>query len=105
MNKQFAKAMGLGALLGATFVAGLAFNKGDKDTPVEVMEDGRLQYKWYSTPLPKEHELCGEKVPLERWEIKERLDRELLMNYYMHGSTLLHTQTQQSCFSRLLKRN
>ncbi len=88
MDKKIVRALGLGILLGATFVAGLAFNKGDKDTPVEVMEDGRLQYKWYSTPLPKSMSFAGEKVPLERWEIRERLDRELLMNYYMHGSTL-----------------
>lgn len=88
MDKKIVRALGLGILLGATFVAGLAFNKGDKDTPVEVMDDGRLQYKWYATPLPKSMSFAGEKVPLERWEIRERLDRELLMNYYMHGSTL-----------------
>lgn len=88
MNRNYVKALGLGMLLGATFVAGLAFNKDDKDAPVEVMEDGRLQYKWYATPLPKNLSFAGEKVPLDRWEVRDRLDRELLMNYYMHGSTL-----------------
>jgi len=104
MNKQFAKALGLGILLGATFVAGLAFNKGDKDSPVEIMDDGRLQYKWYSTPLPKSMSFAGEKVPLDRWEIKERLDRELLMNYYMHGSTLYILKQTTRAFPLIEKR-
>jgi membrane-bound lytic murein transglycosylase D len=88
MNRKHIKTLGLGILLGVTFVAGLAFDKDDKDAPVEVQEDGRLQYKWYSTALPKQMSFAGEKVPLDRWEVKERLDREILMNYYMHGSTL-----------------
>ncbi|WP_118976162.1 lytic transglycosylase domain-containing protein [Taibaiella koreensis] len=104
MNKQVVKALGLGIILGATFVAGLAFNKGDKDSPVEVMEDGRLQYKWYSTPLPKSMSFAGEKVPLDRWEIRERLDRELLMNYYMHGSTLYILKQTTRAFPLIEKR-
>lgn len=104
MNKQFAKALGLGMLLGATFVAGLAFNKADKDNPVEVMDDGRLQYKWYPTPLPKSMTFAGEKVPLDRWEIRDRLDRELLMNYYMHGSTLYILKLTTRVFPAIEKR-
>jgi membrane-bound lytic murein transglycosylase D len=88
MDMRYLKGLGLGALLGVAFVAGLAFDNDDKDAPVEVNSDGRLQYKWYSPQTPKTLSFAGEKVPLERWEVKERLDRELLMNYYMHGSTL-----------------
>jgi len=29
--------------------------------------------------LPQEVELCGERVPLERWEVRERLEREFYM--------------------------
>lgn len=78
------------AAIGLCFVlaGSLAWTINDKDKPVEVMEDGRLQYKWSSTTLPKKLDFAGEKVPLDRWEVRERLDRELLMNYYMHGSTL-----------------
>lgn len=104
MNKQYIKALGLGAVLGAAFVAGLAFDKDDKEAPVEVMEDGRLQYKWFSTQLPKALSFAGEKVPLERWEVKERLDRELLMNYYMHGSTLYILKLSKRVFPVIEKR-
>jgi membrane-bound lytic murein transglycosylase D len=104
MNRKHIKALGLGVLLGVTFVAGLAFNKGDKDNPVEIMEDGRLQYKWFSTPLPKSISFAGEKVPLDRWEVKERLDRELLVNYYMHGSTLYILKLSTRVFPTIERR-
>ena len=104
MNKQYIKALGLGAVLGATFIAGLAFNKDDKDSPVEVMDDGRLQYKWSPTPLPKNLSFAGEKVPLERFEINERLDRELLMNYYMHGSTIYILKLSKRVFPVIVKK-
>lgn len=42
---------------------------------------------WYPPSMPKQMALFGEKVPLDRWEVKERLDRELLTNNYMHTST------------------
>jgi len=72
---------GMGALL--------AFNEisPDKDL-VSVKPDGRLQYKWYPPALPAKMNFGGEKVPLDRWEVRERLDRDILMNYYMHGSLL-----------------
>jgi membrane-bound lytic murein transglycosylase D len=31
---------------------------------------------------------AGEAVPLERWDIRERFDRELLLNYYNPGYVL-----------------
>jgi hypothetical protein len=41
-----------------------------------------------TTPdVPKSFELFGEKMPLEIWDIRERFDRELLVNTYMQGST------------------
>lgn len=37
--------------------------------------------------LPKSFSLFGEKMPLEIWDVRERFDRELLVNTYMQGST------------------
>lgn len=37
--------------------------------------------------LPKTYTLFGEKIPLEQWDIRERFDRELLVNTYMQGTT------------------
>ncbi len=87
-HKAQFKFAGIGILVGAIIMAVLAFDRDDKEAPLDVKEGGRLQYKWYATALPKSMSFAGEKVPLHNWEVKERLDRELLMNYYMHGSTL-----------------
>lgn len=76
-------------MLGAAVFAGLAFREYDKEeTPVEVKADGRLQYKWYVPETPKSMTFAGERVPLERWDIKEQMERELLYNYYAQYSTL-----------------
>lgn len=78
-----------GLLAGSLLIGGIAF-KGinDLEETVEVKKDGRLQYKWYAPELPKSMNFAGEKVPLDRAEIREQLDRELLYNYYNHYSTI-----------------
>lgn len=89
MNRHKIKYLAAGLLLGTGLVGLIAFNKADKnDEKVEVKEDGRLQYKWYAPQPPAKASFAGEPVPLDRWEVRERYDRELLMNYYMHGSLM-----------------
>ncbi len=46
-------------------------------TPVNVM----------APEVPKTFTLFGEKMPLDIWDVRERFDRELLVNTYMQGST------------------
>jgi membrane-bound lytic murein transglycosylase D len=78
-----------GIAIGAVAIASFAFRQADEaEETVEVKADGRLQYKWFSPELPKAMHFAGEKVPLERWEIREQLDRELLYNYYNQYSTI-----------------
>jgi membrane-bound lytic murein transglycosylase D len=73
----------------AALVACLAFDRSDPGNDLlEVKGDGRLQYKWYPPELPKSISFAGEPAPLDRWEVRERLDREILTNYYTHGSLL-----------------
>ena len=45
-------------------------------------------HEWHAPAVPKEMNFAGEKVPLEQWDIKERLDRELLFNYYSQNNIL-----------------
>ncbi|MBS1586235.1 MAG: lytic transglycosylase domain-containing protein [Bacteroidetes bacterium] len=78
-----------GAITGAAIITGFAFRKPEpKETTVEVKNDGKLEYKWYAPDIPKSMDFCGEKVPLNRWEVRERLDRDMIVNYYAHGGTL-----------------
>lgn len=39
--------------------------------------------------IPSEVYLFGEKMPLENFEVYERLDREIIVNSYLHSATIL----------------
>jgi membrane-bound lytic murein transglycosylase D len=45
-------------------------------------------YSWSAPPLPATIDFAGENTPLERWEVKEQLDREVLFNYYWQNNIL-----------------
>jgi membrane-bound lytic murein transglycosylase D len=78
-----------GLLAGIVIITAVALKKIDSSTtPIEVSADGRPQYSWYPPMLPSALDFSGEVVPLDRWEVRERLDRELLVNVYSHGSQL-----------------
>ena len=39
--------------------------------------------------IPKEAYFCGEKAPLKKYYVREKLDREIMKNMYWHSNTLL----------------
>lgn len=79
----------LGVALSAATIGFIAFDTiKEENESVDVSPDGRLQYKWYVPKAPKALSFAGERVPLERWDIKEQMERELLYNYYNQYSTL-----------------
>jgi membrane-bound lytic murein transglycosylase D len=47
-----------------------------------------MPYQWKAPKVPETMSFAGEKVPLDRWEIKEAFDRELLFNYYQQQNIL-----------------
>jgi membrane-bound lytic murein transglycosylase D len=79
-----------GGVIAILFVAGIfAFRKSDAgESSVDVKADGRLQYKWYIPPTPTAMSFAGEKVPLDRQDVREQFDREILNNYYSTIGTL-----------------
>ncbi len=42
-----------------------------------------------AVPIPDQADFAGERAPLENFDVKEALDRELLVNTYWHSHTLL----------------
>lgn len=46
-------------------------------------------YKIFSLTLPEGIDFCGEAVPLQLLDVRERLDRELLVNTYWQSNSLL----------------
>jgi len=78
-----------GLSIGIVVVTGVALKKIDPaTTAVEVSADGRPQYQWHAPALPASIDFCGEPVPLDKWEVREKLEREVLVNSYLHGSQL-----------------
>ena len=60
--------------------------KQENDAYREVING---QYRIFAMPLPEQMDFAGEAVPLERPDVSESLDRELLVNTYWHSNTLL----------------
>jgi hypothetical protein len=46
-------------------------------------------YKIVSPPIPKQLSFAGEKVPLDQFDIYERIDKEFIVNTYYHSYTIL----------------
>ena len=58
--------------------------------PEETREESVVgDYNVYAIPLPESIDFAGENVPLEIPDVKERLDRELLVNTYWQSNGLL----------------
>lgn len=87
-----------GLLIGMVVITGIALKKFEPGNAVVVSPEGRPQYKWYAPMLPSGLDFAGEIVPLDRWEVRERLDRELLVNTYLHGSQLYILKLQGRYF-------
>lgn len=74
--------IGIGIFLGLVFALPLSFTekKSSKNSEPEI--------KYFAPALPAEFSFAGEKVPLQRWDVQERFDRELLFNFYNKANIL-----------------
>lgn len=68
-----------------------AFQFMDKEMEMaHIVNDSLVDsHRIYALPIPKTIDFCGEKVPLEEADVKERLDRELLVNTYWQSNMML----------------
>ena len=65
------------------------FVKGIDKTKSEPPKSTSDKYEIQALELPKNLNLAGELVPIERQHIRERMDRELLVNTYWQSNGLL----------------
>ena len=70
-----------------------------KDTPV-IPPAG----EWRAPILPKSMSFAGEAVPLERREIQDQLDHEMVLLYYSPGTILYITKLSQRWFPMIEER-
>ena len=81
-------------ILGALFSLSLLVN-ASKINPIEnekqkiLTEELINDYNVYAVPMPENINFAGELVPVENPDIRERMDRELLVNTYWQSNGLL----------------
>lgn len=69
--------------LAIVFVSGMFIFSTNVDDKKEQLKEGTSQY------FPIEANFAGEQTPLQIADVRERFDRELLINANLHSSTLL----------------
>lgn len=97
--------------LGVFFLGGLLINASasydsdnEKDNDIRPVKG----YNVYAVDLPTEVDFAGEKAPLHIPDVRERLDRELLVNTYWQSNGLLFIKRANRYFpviERILKEN
>ncbi|MCZ4318341.1 transglycosylase SLT domain-containing protein [Aequorivita viscosa] len=62
-----------------------------QDAPTDANLEKKVvnDYNVYALPLPEKMDFAGEPVPLDEPDVRERLDRELLVNTYWQSNGLL----------------
>lgn len=55
----------------------------------EFLTFDHIDHITHDIELPESMNFCGEEVPLDLFYVRERLERELLVNSYLHSSTIL----------------
>ncbi|MFM7234786.1 MAG: lytic transglycosylase domain-containing protein [Flavobacteriales bacterium] len=93
MTNRYYLVSALIGLLSSALVLVL-FSFADKNKPTKAENDAYRnvingEYRIFAMPLPEQMDFAGEQVPLDRPDVRESLDRELLVNTYWHSNTLL----------------
>ena len=57
---------------------------------IDFLRNGGIPQVIESIALDKSYEFAGEKLPMDNFDVRERLDREMTVNAYWHSSTLLN---------------
>jgi len=89
--KLILRTAGLFALLlsGSFVIHLLAYSTSSTGSDLDHRQRFNDGYKVFSLTLPSQLTFCGEPVPMDRIDVRERLDRELLVNTYWQSNTLL----------------
>lgn len=77
--------------LAAWTITLFTFSASDRhDDDAAFAERFNRDYRVYSVTIPEEVMFCGRRVPTFDTDVRERLDRELLVNTYWQSNTMLY---------------
>lgn len=88
---QFVISFSVGLIIvSGMFLIGMIILDGGETKAFQNSDDDYPQgYRIISPKIPDVLEFAGERVPVENFEIKERIEREFIVNTYFHSSTIL----------------
>ncbi|MHB1687279.1 MAG: lytic transglycosylase domain-containing protein [Ignavibacteriaceae bacterium] len=80
-------ALGIAAVVAALIIVGISKwqETGSNSLGTNILEELKIT----SPEIPSNLNFAGEKVPINNFEVKERIDRELIVNVYWFSSTIL----------------
>ena len=84
-NKQWWKVLLPGCTLASVVVVILIFSSAK---PREANVVSKKQVRFEAVHIPEKVSFAGEEMPIDRFYVKEALDRELLSNAYFHSQTI-----------------
>ncbi|HMN23880.1 MAG TPA: lytic transglycosylase domain-containing protein [Ignavibacteriaceae bacterium] len=90
-SKAYYFLAGMLTLAGMLYISTNIFFTNNTFAVVVENNDGKFpqDYKIISPKIPDNVSIFGEGVPLENFEVYERVDREILVNTYWHSATIL----------------
>jgi len=93
MNRSYRFIVLASIVIVAIFFINAEKNVNKSVTEAQVLVDssgnGQYTYKIKALKIPENLSFCGEKVALDKTDIYERIDRELLINTYWQSNALL----------------
>ncbi len=81
----------------ATVISYLAFKERNIPQRI-VVKTETPEYKVFIPKLPGKLDFCGEEVPLNDIDVRERIERELLVNTHWHSASILYLKRANRWF-------
>jgi len=89
----------LASLLTVAFFTSYSNENQVNQLTSNALEDTRLLPQMVKSPdLDRDFSFAGEALPMDNFDVRERLDRELTSNSYFHSSTLLNLKKAAKYF-------
>ncbi len=98
-NNKFipASILGLSVIIASIiFTSGVHF--GNNKTAFNTLDANEIGPQYYSIKVPSYIDFAAEPVPLHITDVKERLERELIVNAYRHSTTFLYLKRKTRWF-------
>jgi membrane-bound lytic murein transglycosylase D len=73
----------------------------EKFSENEVVKEIPVNGEFVLPELPKEVEFCGRLIALDNFDVRERLDKELIVNTFYHSSTIQSFKRANRYFSEI----